>query len=256
MSAAAWTAIAALATALLAIATGYLAWKTRSMAQETKGVADATFRVAKATLDEAKAVERQAEQMERQVAISAEALRASVQPWLVWQPSFEVSSGSAPAAHRHDAVYMAGSHPALNVGEKGNSVKGWLTVRNVGNGLALLNMSESVIFPKNGTNGYENVHPTVISPVLPPGGCVDVEFTIPPSKAPDQQKMTVFHLAGGDGVNELFALELAYSDSLGSGLTLARFRAHRSESMNRPWTIFEVEYRLPNGAVVRTARFG
>ena len=256
MSAAAWTAIAALATALLAIATGYLAWKTRSMAKETKGVADATFQVAKATLDEAKAVERQAEQTERQVAISAEALRASVQPWLVWQPSFEVPSGSAPAAYRHGALYMAGSHPALNVGEKDDSVSGWLTVRNVGNGLALLNMSESGIFPKNGNDAYEHVHPTVISPVLPPGECVDVEFTIPPSKSPDQQKMTVFQLAGGDGVNEVFALELAYSDSLGSGLTLARFRAHRSESTKRPWMIFEVEYRLPNGEVVRTRRFG
>ncbi len=256
MSAEAWTATAAVATALLALATGYLAWKTRSMAKETKGVADATFQVAKATLDEAKAVERQSEQTERQVAISAEALRASVQPWLVWQPSFEVPSGSVPAARRHGSLYIAGSHPALNVEEKDDSVTGWLTVRNVGSGLALLDMSKSHIYPRNGDVAIEGVHPTVISPVLPPGESVDVEFSIPASKSPDQQKMTVFQLAGGDGVNEVFALELAYSDSLGSGQTLARLRAHRSESTKRPWMIFEVEYRLPNGEVVRTRRFG
>ncbi|WP_298446218.1 hypothetical protein [Ferrimicrobium sp.] len=256
MSAETWTATAAVATALLAIATGYLAWKTRSMANETKGVAEATFEVAQATLDEAKAVERQSEQMERQVAVSAEALRASVQPWLVWQPSFEVPSSSAPEARRYDALYSAGSHPALDVREKDDSVTGWLTVRNVGSGLALLNMAESGIFPKNGNAAYENVHPTVISPILPPGESVDVEFTIPASQSPNRQKMTVLQFAGGDGVNELFALELAYSDSLGSGLTLAKFRAHRKESTNQPWTIFEVEYRLPNGEVVRTRRFG
>jgi hypothetical protein len=256
MSAAAWTAIAALATALLAIATGYLAWKTRSMAKETKGVADASFQVAKATLDEAKAVERQAEQTERQVAISAESLRASVQPWLVWQPSFEVPSGSASTVYRHGGAHdIAGSHPTLDVREKDEFVSGWVTVRNVGNGIALLKMSESRIFPKNGNDAYEDVHPTVISPVLPPGECVDVEFTIPPSKSSDQQKMTVFQFAGGDGSNEVFALELAYSDSLDSGLTLAKFRAHRSESTKRPWTIFKVEYRLPNGKDFSISRF-
>ena len=91
--------------------------------------------------------------------------------------------------------------------------------------------------------------------VLPPGESVDVKFVIPASKAADQQKMTVFEFAGGDGMNELFAIELAYSDALSSAQTLARFRAHRSESTKRPWTIFKVEYRLPNGDVVRTGRF-
>ncbi len=59
---------------------------------------------------------------------------------------------------------MAGSHPSLNVGEKGDSVTGWLTVRDVGNGLALLNMSESRIFPRNGDIAFDGVHPIVISP--------------------------------------------------------------------------------------------
>lgn len=226
------------------------------MAKETKGVAEATFKVAEATLDEAKAVERQSEQIDRQVAISAEALHVSVRPWLVGQPSFEVPSGSAPEALRHGGLYMAGSNPALNVEEKDDSVTGWLTVRNVGTGLAMLNMLESRIFPRNGDAAFEGVHPTVMSPVLPPGESVDVEFTIPASKSPDQQKMTVFHLAGGGVSDEVFAIELVYSDSLCSAQTLARFRAHRNESKKRSWTIFEVEYRLPRGEVVRTRRFG
>ncbi len=256
MNAEAWTAVAAVATAMLAIATSFLAWKTRSMANETKGVAEATFKVAEATLNEAKAVERQSEQMERQLTISTEALRASVQPWLVWEPSFEVSSGSGRTAYRHGAQYLAGSHPALNVRETADSVVGWFTMRNVGAGLAILKISESRIYPRNGKDPFEGVHPTVISPVLPPGETVDVEFTIPAVESSDQQKMTIFQLAGGGVGDELFAIEIGYSDSLGGAQTLARFRAHRNEAKKKPWSVFEVEYRLPSGEVVTTRRYG
>ena len=116
MSAATWTAIAACATALMAMATAYLALKTGSMAEETKKVGDAT-------LKEAKAVELQVKQIERQVAISADALRVSAEPWLVWEPSFEVSGEDGyPMGYRHGAMYSLGWHSGLSVSEEDDSV--------------------------------------------------------------------------------------------------------------------------------------
>jgi len=68
--------------------------------------------------------------------------------------------------------------------------------------------------------------------IAPPGESVDVDFTSPASQSPHLQKITVVHLADGDAVNEVLALELAYSDWLGSILTLAWFPARREESTN------------------------
>ena len=245
-----------MATAILAVATAFLAWKTRSMANETKGVTEATFKVAEAALEQTQGSEAPvgangatAHHLSRSAARKRTAVARC-------GTVVSVPSRSGPMAHRHGVTYIAGSHPAVQVMEKGDSVTGWFTVRNVGNGLAMLNMSESRIYPRNGNVAFEDVHPTVVSPVLPPGRSVDVEFTIPRSKSADQQKMTIFQLASGGVGDELFAIELAYSDSLGNAQTLARFRAHRNESKKQPWSIFEVEYRLSNGEIVRTRRFG
>jgi hypothetical protein len=181
-----WTALAAIATAIMAIATFVLAVKTRSMARETKEVAQATRamaeetkKVGEATLKEAQAVERQAEQVERQLVLSTDALRISVQPWLVWEPSFNVQTGGAPVVPTHGALYMQGTHPALEAREEDDSVVGWFTVRNVGNGLAILDMSNSNICPRNEQAVLEGFHPTVLSPVVAPGETVDIEFKIP-----------------------------------------------------------------------------
>lgn len=247
MSSADWTAVAALATAVMAIATFFLALKTRSMAEETKAVGEAT-------LKEAEAVEHQVEQVERQVAISSAALRASAQPWLTWEPSFEVAGEDGPMGFRHGAVYSLGRHSGLKVSEDGDSVVGWFAVRNVGNGIALLDMSSSHIYRQNGTIAYEGVHPRVESPVVPPGGVVDVEFKISPAMSADQKKMTLVQLAGGGG-HQVFTVEVAYGDSLGNAGTSAKFRAHRPDDASE-WSIFEVEYRLDDERVVTTRRSG
>jgi hypothetical protein len=69
--------------------------------------------------------------------------------------------------------------------------------------------------------------------------------------------MTIFQLVGGGVGDELFAIEIGYSDSLGGAQTLSKFRAHhRKEAKNQPWSVFEVEYRLPSGEVVKTRRYG
>jgi hypothetical protein len=248
MSTADWTAIAALATALMAIATFFLALKTRSMAKETKAVGDAT-------LKEAEAVEKQVEQVERQVAISAAALRVSAQPWLVWQPTFEVEAeGMAPVGFARGRIYIPGSHSSFEASEQDASVVGCFTVRNVGNGIALLDMSCSHIYRQNGEIAYEGIHPKVMTPVVPPGETVDVEFEIPASSSPDKQKMTLKQLAGGSG-NQLFTVEVAYGDSLGNASTSAKFRAHRDDEKSA-WLVYEVEYKFDDGRVIVTRRFG
>jgi hypothetical protein len=240
----------------MSIATGLLAWKTWSMARETKGVAQATFKVAEATLTEAKAVERQSEQMERQLAISVNALSSSIQPWLVWEASFDVPVNFRSGIFSRGPGQMVVPSPGLEVSERDDSVVGWFRVRNVGAGLAILNMSESRIYRRNGGVAYDDVHLTIISPVLPPGKTADVEFTIPVSKAPDGKKMTILQLAGNSIGDELFAIEIAYSDSLGGAQTSARFLAHRNEAKDQAWSIDEVEYRLASGEVVKAGRYG
>jgi hypothetical protein len=243
-----WTAIAAGATAIMAIATFFLAFKTRSMAKETKAAAEAT-------LKEAHAVEKQVEQVERQVSISAEALRVSAQPWLVWEPSFEVEADGmgAPVSYTHGGLYSLGRHSSLQVSEKDSSVVGRFTVRNVGNGIAILDMSKSFIFRQNNAVSYDDVHPSVETPVVPPGETVDVKFTIPASRSADHQRMTTEQLAGVG--QQSFTVEVAYGDSLGNAETSAMFRAHRPNE-NSPWAIAEVEYRLDNGKVITTRRSG
>jgi hypothetical protein len=244
-----WTAIAACATAIMAVATFFLALKTRSMAEETKAVT-------KATLKEAHAVEKQVEQVERQVSISAEALRASAQPWLVWEPSFEVEADGmgAPVSYTHGGLYSLGWHSSLQVSEKDSSVVGQFTVRNVGNGIAILDMSKSSIFRQNNAVSYDDIHPSVETPVVPPGGTVDVKFEIPASRSADHRKMTTVQLAGGGG-QQSFTVEVAYGDSLGNAGTSAKFRAYRPNE-NSEWAIVEVEYRLDNGKEITTRRSG
>jgi hypothetical protein len=218
-------------------------------------VTEETKAVGKATLKEARAVEKQVEQVERQVAISAAALRVSAQPWLAWEPSFEVDQGDGgPFDFRHGSIYSPGWHTAVSVTEQDDSVVGWFTVRNVRNGIALLDMSSSCIYPKNGTVAYADIHPSVKTPVVPRGGTVDVEFKIPAIHSVDHQKMTLLQLTGGGRGHQLFTVEVAYGDSLGNARTSAKFRAHRADE-NGEWSIFEVEYKLDDGKVITTRRF-
>jgi hypothetical protein len=153
----------------MAIATFVLAWKTRTMAKETRAVAQAT-------LKEAKAVELQGAQLERQTALSTKALQASVQPWLVWEADFEIESGPSDF---QGSLYAPGRYPSVHAAEEGKDVVGWFGVKNVGNGLALLDMSRSGIFPKNERHPLERVRPSVDAPVIPPGGTAIIEFRIP-----------------------------------------------------------------------------
>ncbi len=261
MNSADWTAVAAIATAVMAIATFWMASKTRALGNqtakmaeetgklvtETAKVAGATTSVVEATLKEAKAVEAQVEQLERQVELSARTLTVGIQPWLVWEPTFQVQDPWDALTGRHGRMYPAGTHVCFDVSVEETSVKGWFTVRNVGPGIAVLDMSNSLIFPRNGLHAFENLHPTFESPVLPPGGTVDIEFTISASHAADQKKMTLLEVIAG-GPNFL-SIQVAYGDVLGTLPSSALFRAYRRDEQH-PWSVIQIDYHLGDRVVV------
>lgn len=259
MSVGAWTALGSCATAVMAIATFVLAYKTRTMAtatakvaNETATLATETKAVAEATLSEASAVFVQGTHMERQVEISSTALRASVRPWLVWDPSFTVDNPRSPSAFVGRSVYMSGTHSCLQVSERQDSVTGWLRVRNVGTGIALVDMSCARIYPRNDDLPLLGAQIRIDTPVIPPSATADLVFELPASLSKDNQKMTLLQLVGG-GPDELFAVEIAYSDTLGGETTRLIFRAHRR---GQGWGVFESEYRLENGQKVIARRQG
>ncbi len=245
MSTAQWISVSAIATAIMAAATLVLAFKTRSMARETKAVG-------MATLKEAEAVEAQVKLTESQIQISTTTLQVSVRPWLVWEPTFESDSGNFMGMENGE-LYMPGSHSALQVREEAESVTGWMRLRNVGNGLAILDMSRSWIYPRNRALAFDTLHPSVETPVVPVGAFVDVHFKIPPSVAVGQQKMTIFELAGGDGLHHVFTIEVTCLDALNQSPVSVKFRATRDVE-SEEWSIYETEYPMSDGSVVRARR--
>jgi hypothetical protein len=243
-----WTALAALATGVMAIATFILALKTWSMASATQGMAAETKGVAEATLKEAEAVESQAVLIERQLKISTSSLRASVQPWLTWVPSFEVvGEDGSPFMFRAGLFLAPGWHSGVMIHEDSGDVVGALLLRNVGTGLALIDPSSSLIFGRDSRNPFEDLHPTVLSPVVPPNEQVELNFRIKGERAADETAMTIEELTGR-GVQAM-AIEVAYSDVLGDAQAVARFEISRQvplgESVTkstRPWKVVEIKY--------------
>jgi hypothetical protein len=233
-----WIAVGACATGVMAVATFILAWKTRSMALATERMVTKTTEVAAATLKEAKAVETQ-------VQITTHSLSVGVQPWLTWVPGFEVTpSGGQPFSLQGGTVRQPGWYEGLRLVENDGDVTGWLTIQNVGNGLALLDVGKNQIFPRGGPHPFEQLHPTVESPVISPGQHAEVQFCIRGEYAADAQMMTISELTG-HGVQQL-GIELAYSDVLGGVPTTARFEIVRQLPLGAPperWRVYSIEYR-------------
>lgn len=249
MNAVDWTALGSCATALMAGATFFLALKTRSMAKETNSVA-------RATAEEAATVERQTVLVERQVVVSTRALQATVQPWLIWESGFEVEpDGGAPFGFVCGLTYSPGWHPCIHASEENGEIVGWLRLRNVGNGLALLEMSQSYLYPKNERRRLERIHPSVEVPVVPTNGTVDITFRVPAAESVDRPAMAMLQFAGGGAGHELFAIEVVYGDAIAGNTTSARFSAHRTQGEDE-WSVFAAEYRQGDGEPVVVRRYG
>jgi len=120
---------------VMAIATFWMASKTRAlgnqtakMAEETGKLVNETAKVADATLKEAQAVEAQVGQIERQVELSRKALEIGVQPWLLWDTMGASREEFVASGNREDT-----------------EVTGTLIVKNIGAGIAVLDMERSLI---------------------------------------------------------------------------------------------------------------
>jgi len=144
--------IAAIATAVAAMATAWMAWKTRAMATETAKLAVETKEVAVATAKEAKAVEDQGKHIAAQAEASAGALRATVLPWLTWLPERKrvettrtFSTISDFTVSPPPEVTSTTREPGLVLqpAKNGDGVDGWIWVRNVGAGIALIDTYNS-----------------------------------------------------------------------------------------------------------------
>lgn len=237
-----WTAIGAIATGAMAIATFILAIKTRSMSEATKNMVGETKAVSEATLKEAKAVEQQTDHIAEQVKISSNALRASVQPWLAWVPLSKVS-----LAIKAGPRWQAGSSPCLgfDVGQDGDDIAGYIVVRNVGTGIALLNLAESCLFNANNPDiPCQGIRPSTETPIIPPGEEAVVKFRIPGSRGSNQRTLSLVEVVGGGG-SETMYIELVYSDVLGAISAKAKFQAYRKYLPNdqpEKWKIIMTTY--------------
>lgn len=241
MTAAGWTAVGAIATGVMAIATFILAVKTRSMAKATEKVVSKTSEVAKATLQQAKAVEEQTKHIEQQVNISWEALRSSVQPWLVWFSSDEDLGAHLPDSSREVSMKISDTF----VCKWGDDIIGAFVIRNVGTGLAFVNLKDSSIFNcHNPDTAYLDVHPSMESPIVSPGERETVRFKIPGTKGSDETKLPLIELVGGGG-SETMYVELAYSDVLGAVNAKAKFQLYRKTPPGgdqESWRVIQTTY--------------
>jgi hypothetical protein len=237
-----WIAIGAIANAAMAIATFILAIKTRSMSEATKNMVGETKAVSEATLKEAKAVEQQTGHIAEQVKISSNALRASVQPWLTW-----VSSSKVPLVVQVGSRSQESFSPrsGLNIEQDGDDIAGYLVVRNVGTGIALLNLAESCLFNANNPDTpFQGIRPSTEIPIIPPGEEATVKFKIPGIKGSDGKRIRLVEVVGGGG-SETMYIELVYSDVLGAVAAKAKFQAYRKSLENGrqgSWKIIQTTY--------------
>jgi hypothetical protein len=227
----------------MAAATFVLALKTRTMAKETADVAKASKR-------EAEAVEQQTAKIEEQVRISTEALRSSMQPWLAWEPTFEVEKLGTPVGLKGN-IYIPGVHPCIEVSQRSDgSIEGWLRVKNVGNGLALLDLAHAVLFRQNDMELQRGVHISVSSPIVAPRESIDVAFEF--SGSPAERARGLEYLVGV-AADQVFGIQVPYSDAGGRSEATARFLVHR-KGAEGDWSVDEVTYSIQGGITVTTTR--
>lgn len=248
-----WTAVAAIATGAMAVATFMLALKTRSMSKATEKMAAETKAMSEATLNEAKAVEQQTQHIQAQVTVSSDALRASVQPWLTWVTILE-----EPTVTLSGWKWQKGFHPrrALDIAEQGDDIAGHIVVRNVGTGIALLNLDQSCLFNANNSEiPLKGIRPSMRSPIVPLGEHATVEIKIQGTKGSNGTKVPLVELVGGGGSETMYT-ELAYSDVLGAITARAKFQACRKMLPNgtpERWHVIKTIYHQ-NGREPITVR--
>ncbi len=195
----------------MAIETHRVAGETKEAAEATKASADATKDAAEAAVREAVAVERQ--------------LEVTTQPWLAW--TGDTTDGVGVSIYSDDTT---------------GTVGGALRVRNVGNGLALIRVSESRILGGRNRDLEPFVFLKTANPILPPGGETVIRFDVAARSAAWGDLFADIFIGKGVRGNGLFAFDVVYSDSAGAATYRARFQAVPRDPSLAGFIIFQVDY--------------
>jgi len=225
-----WIATGSVLTGVSALATALMAFFTRKAAKDTSTMA-------KATADEARAIEQQLGHSADQVRVAEQSLRASAQPWLAWEETFEVpvpsrASGSEPGTGAY--IYNQSTF----------ALRGGLRVHNVGNGLAIVDLSESWVLacvPQAPGQRERRGHPAIDNPVIPAGGSAEITFAVD-LEGENGTGPTFDELVGRSSTAGQFALEICYRDAIRRSPTRAIFSLE-SPRHEYEWVVSRIEYR-------------
>lgn len=209
-----------------------MAWKTRTLARETKDVATATA-------NEAEAVEKQGEYIAKQAQASADALRATVLPWLTWLPERETTRPPSATFFNPELADEKTYDPGLELRDSinGDGVEGGIWVRNVGTGIALIDTFNSWV--NGGRRHQRYVKLRTAKPVLPSGEATRLSFHVSKTSAA-WTDMTVDKFTEQPGGGS-FSLDVYFQDVAKTTTYRARFHAQPT-SYQAGWAVAEIDY--------------
>jgi len=236
-----WAIAGTVAVAGSAIVTAAMAWYTRSVAQRTADVAALTRAEVEAIVRQGEAIEQQAAATTEQVRLAEAALAPQVQPWLTLGDARQIQHNSRVALA--EGQLFSGTIPPLIVSASNERLAVVLVVRNVGNGLAIIDSRAScVIGWTRATGGDEQsrfTQPAVATPVLPPGEQARVEYVVNLSGwGTDIETITHRENTYGE-----FALDVVYSDALGQ--RTSRLRVHIAGTEDQKLVAHRLDYYTP-----------
>jgi hypothetical protein len=202
-----WTAISAVLVGIGAVATAVMAFATFRVASKTEEMATAATK-------EAKAVEDQ--------------LRASVQPWLTWLPSVDSNPVDVPG---------------VRLLQGGNGIRGFLSVYNVGNGLAIVNTGASWVIGEHDDYSVDKQYVTLQtqSPIVAQGGVTTLTFLIPTASSA-WTELDIDTFARRRNSNGHFLIDVVYTDAVHQNSTRARFKIAAQSAESSEWNVHQIDY--------------
>lgn len=214
-----------------------MAWYTRSVARRTQEVAEFTKTEVEAVVRQGAAIEQQAAATVEQVHLAQSALVAQVQPWLTLGNSIAVKSAIVIATP------FIGNLPPVVVNGASDRLRVSLAIRNVGNGLAIIDSSESYLMgwgdPRSADELMRFTRASVARPVLPTDEQVRVEYDVDLDRwNTDLDKVTHRDRNYGE-----FAVDVVYGDVLGD--RRMRVRVQIAGTAENKWIVHRLDYYTP-----------
>jgi len=237
----AWAIAGTVAVSASTAVTAAMAWYTKGLAQKTSAVAAAARQEADAVVQQGQSVQAQAEATVHLVELTRKSLQAAVLPWLTLGDKY---AGVVPVAGRS---VSGGVAPLVVSDAREDVLEAAIVVRNVGNGLALIDSQSSFLVgwnhPRSARREMMNFNSgSVGNPVVPPGEQVTMHFGVPLPR----WQITTEGITNQDQGDGEFALDVVYADALGEQRTRVRFRIARTPPSQ--WDVFSIEYYTPPDA--------